>query len=175
MRLKQEQFVPFMIAVGFLTMIIIIWSSFSFTNKQHQQFKENLAKSDSLTIMKMRIVGEGDSVKISDFKGNKSLVVFWASWSDKSLSMLNEVENLHEEFDSLKVIAALVKDAEESLAENKQYPDFRYTDGIKFFNYLKVPGFPSYILFDEDSNVLTSRVGYEKGAGYDSLKVYLDE
>lgn len=175
MRLKQEQFVPFMIAVGFLTMIIIIWSSFSFTNKQHRQFQENLAESDSLTTMKMRVVGEGDSVKVSDFKGNKSLVVFWASWSDKSLSMLNEIEILQGEFDSLKVIAALVKDAEESLVEKKEYPNFWYTDGVKFFNYLKVPGFPSYILFDEDSNVLTSRVGYEKGAGYDSLKIYLNE
>lgn len=173
MRLKQEQFVPFMIAVAFLTMIIIIWSSFSFTNKQHRQFQQNLAESDSLTTMNMRIVGEGDSVSVSDMQGNKSLLVFWASWSDKSRSMLDEIQILQNEYDSLQVIAAIVKDAEESLSEIKEYPSFIYTDGIKLFNYLKVPGFPSYVLFDEGSNVLKSNIGFEKGIGYDSLKVYM--
>jgi thiol-disulfide isomerase/thioredoxin len=173
MRLEQKQFVPFMIAVGFLTIIIIIWSSFNFTNKQHRQFQKNLIESDSLTTMKMRIVGTGDSVSVSSLEGNKSLVVFWASWSDKSKTMLDEIQLLQNEFDSLKVVAALVKDAEESLAQNKEYPNFIYTDGIKYFNHLKVPGFPSYILFDESSNVLKSSIGYEKGAGYDSLKVFM--
>ncbi|MDR9417336.1 TlpA family protein disulfide reductase [Gracilimonas sp.] len=173
MRLKQEQFVPFMIAVGFLTMIIIVWSSFSFTNKQYRVFEENLVEADSLTTMNMRIVGAGDSVGVEDLKGQKTILVFWASWSDKSRSMLDEIEILQNEYDSLKVIAALVKDAEESLAQNKEYPNFVYTDGIKLFNYLKVPGFPSYILFDENSNVLKSNIGYEKGIGYDSLKVFM--
>lgn len=173
MRLKQEQFVPFMIAVGFLTMIIIVWSSLSFTNKQHRMFEENIMESDSLTLMKMRVVGNGDSVSVTDMKGTKSMLVFWASWSEKSLSMLDEIEILQNEYDSLKVIAALVKDAEESLALDKEYPNFVYTDGIKLFNYLKVPGFPSYILFDENSSVLKSNIGYEKGIGYDSLKVFM--
>lgn len=173
MRLKQEQFVPFMIAVGFLTMIIIVWSSFSFTNKQYRMFEENLVESDSLTTMNMRVVGVGDSVSVADMKGNSSLLVFWASWSEKSRSMLDEIQLLQNEYDSLKVIAALVKDAEESLAEDKEYQNFIYTDGIKLFNYLKVPGFPSYVLFDENSNVLKSNIGYEKGIGYDSLKVFM--
>ena len=173
MRLKQEQFVPFMIVVGILTMIIIIYSSFRFNTKQHEQFKENLAESDSLITMNMRVVGESDSVNVADLKGNTSLLVFWASWSDKSRSMLDEIQLLQNEYDSLKVIAVLVKDAEESLASNKEYPDFYYTDGVKLFNYLQVPGFPSYVLFDENSRVLTSEVGYEKGVGYDSLKVFM--
>ncbi|MAO64570.1 MAG: hypothetical protein CL666_06195 [Balneola sp.] len=173
MRLKQEQFVPFMIVVGILTMIIIIYSSFRFNTKQHEQFKENLAESDSLITMNMRVVRESDSVNVADLKGNTSLLVFWASWSDKSRSMLDEIQLLQNEYDSLKVIAALVKDAEESLASNKEYPDFYYTDGVKLFNYLQVPGFPSYVLFDENSRVLTSEVGYEKGVGYDSLKVFM--
>lgn len=173
MRLKQEQFVPFMIVVGILTMLIIIYSSFRFNTKQHQVFEENLAESDSLTTLKMRVVGEGDSVNVADLKGNTSMLVFWASWSDKSQSMLDEIQLLQNEYDSLKVIAALVKDAEESLAENKEYPNFYYTDGVKLFNYLKVPGFPSYVLFDENSRVIKSNVGYEKGIGYDSLKVLM--
>jgi hypothetical protein len=75
----------------------------------------------------------------------------------------------------VQVIAALVKDAEESLPQDKIYPKFLYTDGTKLFNDLKVPGYPSYIVFDEKSKVIHSQVGYQKGVGYDSLKVYVNE
>lgn len=172
MRLKQKQFVPFMVVVAIITMAVIIFSSFNFTNKQHQRFVENVAESDSLSIMEMRVIKNDGVVQMSDYKGQKSLLVFWASWSDKSRTMLDEIQLLQNEQDSLAVVAALVKDAEESLSEEKKYPGFVYTDGAHFFNYLKVPGFPSYILFDEDTKVLTSNIGYEKGVGYDSLKVW---
>lgn len=172
MRLKQEQFIPFMIGVAILTMVIIVFSSFNFTNKQHRQFKENVTESDSLVIMPMRLVGKEDKVQITDFKGEKTVLVFWASWSEKSTSMLDEIQVLKTANDSLTVIAAMVKDAEESIGGERKYPQFIYTDGIHLYNYLKVPGFPSYILFDEDSKVLATQVGYEKGIGYDSLQTY---
>ena len=164
-----------MIAVAVITMIVIVLSSFNFTNKQHERFVENVAESDSLTIMKMRVIGAQDSVSIVELKGQKSILVFWASWSDKSTAMLNEIQLLQRDSDSLHVIAAMVKDAEESLEDEREYPNFIYTDGAHFFNYLKVPGFPTYILFDEESNVLKSNIGYEKGIGHDSLKVFLNE
>lgn len=175
MRLEQKQFVPFMVAVAIITMIVIVFSSFNFTNKQHERFVENVANSDSLTTMKMRVIGAQDSVSIAELKGKKSILVFWASWSDKSTAMLDEIRLLQRHSDSLQVIAALVKDAEESLNDKRAYPDFIYSDGAHFFNYHKVPGFPTYILFDENSNVLKSNIGYEKGIGYDSLKVFLND
>lgn len=175
MRLKQEQFVPFMISIGVITMLVIVYSSFHFNNKQHERFRQNLVESDSLTIKKMRLIGEPDSVRISDLKGNKSVLVFWASWSEKSELMMGEIEKVQFESDSLQVIAALVKDAEESLPDDKIYPAFSYTDGTELFNDLKVPGYPSYIVFNENSEVIYSQVGYQKGVGYDSLKVYVNE
>ena len=123
MRLKQEQFVPFMIVVAVITMAVILFSSFNFTRKQHTRFKANIAQSDSLAIMPMRVVGAPDSVQVTDFKGQEMVLIFWASWSDKSTAMLDEIERLQAERDSLPVIAALVKDAEESLAEEKRYPE----------------------------------------------------
>jgi thiol-disulfide isomerase/thioredoxin len=164
-----------MITMGVISVVIIIYSSFRFNNKQQLRFRENLAESDSLTIKYMRLIGEADSVRISDFKGKKSVMVFWASWSEKSELMLGEIEKVQFESDSLQVIAALVKDAEESLPEEKTYPTFIYTDGTELFNDLKVPGYPSYIVFGEDSDVINSQVGYQKGVGYDSLKIYLND
>ncbi len=174
MRLKQKQFVPFMIVLAILSVGVIIFSSFNFTQKQQQVFQENIAKADSMTVMPLLVVGTDDYVRIEEQFGQKQLLVFWASWSEKSRSMLDEIEQFQFEQDSFPVIAALVKDAEESLPEKKEYPDFTYVDGVTLYNHLKVPGFPTYILLDENGTVLTTQIGYEKGVGYDSLKVYLE-
>lgn len=174
MRLEQKQFVPFMIAVAVITMLVIVYSSFNFQQKQQSRFKENIATSDSLLTIPFRIIGKEDSTTISAQKGHQTLFIFWASWSDKSRSMMDEIQLYTIENDSLVVLAGLVKDAEESLPEVQQYPEFLYVDGAHLFNHLKVPGFPSYILFDEIGNVLTSQIGYEKGVGYDSLKIHLE-
>ena len=175
MRLEQKQFVPFMVAVAIITMLVIVFSSFNFERKQRTRFNENIATSDSLLSLPLRTLSSGDSTTIAAQKGSKSLLVFWASWSDKSVSMLNEIQKYTLENDSLVVLAGLVKDAEESLPDVPEYPEFIYVDGTHLFNHLKVPGFPSYILFDEESQVLTSKIGYEKGVGYDSLKAYVNE
>lgn len=163
-----------MAIVAVITMLVIVFSSFNFQQKQQSRFKLSIATSDSLLTMPLRIIGSPDSTTISSWKGHPTLFVFWASWSDKSTAMLDEIQNYKMENDSLVVLAALVKDAEESLPEVRQYPEFMYLDGAHLFNYLKVPGFPSYILFDEEGRVLTSQIGHEKGVGYDSLKVHLE-
>ncbi len=174
MRLEQNQFVPFMLVMAVITAIVIVISSFNFNHKRNTRFKANLATSDSLHIMPLRVVGANDSVTVTAFKDEPVLLVFWASWSDKSTSMLNEIEQYRDENPSLQVLAALVKDAEESLLEERRYPEFTYLDGAHLFNHLKVPGFPSYILFDENKDILHAQIGYQEGVGYDSLYVYLE-
>lgn len=174
MRLKQKQFIPFMVTMGLISMVVIVISSFRFQNKQAEEFRENVAASDTLKTFSMRFINDTDSTSVSDYLGENTLLVFWASWSDKSNAMMQEIQNYTLQNDSLVVLAALVKDAEESLPERPAYPEFIYLDGTNLFNYLKVPGYPSYILFDEKGGVLNSHIGYEKGAGYDSLKVHLE-
>lgn len=161
-----------MIAVGVITMIIIVYSSFSHMQKQQSRFEENLTATDSLYTMPLGKVGTTDSLRIGEMEGHR-LLVFWASWSDKSESMLSEIQILNADVDSLTVLAALVKDAEESLPELPEYPGFIYVDGARMFNSLKVPGIPSYVLIAPDNTILHSNIGYQKGSGYDSLKVRL--
>lgn len=174
MRLKQKQFIPFMIGIGLISMIAIVFSSFRFQSQQQADFRENVATADSLSTYAMRMIEGNDSTSVSQQIGREVLVVFWASWSDKSHAMLDEIQNYSMQNDSLVVLAAVVKDAEESLPEVPEYPGFIYVDGIGLFNYLKVPGYPSYILFGKQGEVLRSQVGYEKGVGFDSLKVVLE-
>lgn len=163
-----------MLAVAVITMIIIVISSFRHHQKLNYLFQETLAESDSLLITPMSIIGESDSLQLNDFKEHPAILVFWASWSDKSIEMLNEIEKFRAEYpDSIAVIAALVKDAEESITEIRQFPYFIYADGIEIFNDLKVPGYPSYILLNETGNVIHTQIGYKTGVAYDSLKTYL--
>jgi hypothetical protein len=173
MRLEQKQFVPFMVAIAIITVLVIVYSSFNFQQKQKTRFQENVANSDSLMNMPLSYIFHEKYLTIAEQKGNETLMVFWASWSDKSKSMMDEIQKYTIQNDSLVVVAGLVKDAVESLPQVQEYPEFQYVDGTHYFNYLKVPGFPSYILFDEDGNVLTTQIGYEKGVGYDSLQIYL--
>lgn len=173
MRLKQKQFVPFIIAIAVISMIFIAYSSFRFQDKQRRIFHEKLVESDSLLIMPLRAFLEGDSVSIAQQKGKNTVMIFWASWSDKSNAMMKEIQKVQHEQDSLVVIAGMIKDAEESLPTQKEYPDFIYVDGSHLYNYLMVPGFPSYIVIDKKGKVLGSKIGYEEGVGYDSLKAYL--
>ncbi len=173
MRLKQKQFVPFIIGVALISMMIIAYSSYRFKGKTQRIFQEKLVESDSLLIMPLRAFLEGDSVTIAQQKGKNTVMVFWASWSDKSNAMMEEIQKVQHEQDSLVVIAGMIKDAEESLPPNKLYPDFIYVDGSHLYNHLMVPGFPSYIVFDKNGKVLGSKIGYEQGVGYDSLKAFL--
>lgn len=173
MRLKQKHFVPFMIIGAILTMIVIVFSSFHFKDKQQKLFRTSLAESDSLMSMNLNFVGKDGSVQVASFRGNKTVVVFWASWSEKSDAMLKELQEIQQENKSFAVLSALVKDAEESLPEEKMYPDFTYVDGTQLYNHLKVPGIPSYILLDAKGDVLHTQVGYKESTGIDSLRIYL--
>ncbi|MTI87974.1 MAG: hypothetical protein FH748_08405 [Balneolaceae bacterium] len=175
MRLKEKQFVPFIVGVALLSVIVIVFSSFRFKQKQERMFAENLQKSKLLQSTMMYKVGSPDSLTLSSLKGKNALLVFWASWSDKSELMLNEIDLLASERDSLVVLAGLVKDAEESFSSVKKYKGFVYVDGTYLFNELKVPGIPSYVLFNKDGTVMHSNIGYQKGVGYDTLKARLNE
>lgn len=173
MRLKEKQFIPFMVVGAILTMIVIVFSSFNFKQKQEEMFEENLQNSEILAQTRMRQVTGPDSLSTGDFEGQPVVLVFWASWSEKSESLLSEIQLVANERDSLAVLAALVQDAEESLPDTQAFPGFYYLDGTHLFNELKVPGIPSYVLIGDRGEVLYSNIGYQKGAGYDSLKVYL--
>lgn len=163
-----------MIVVAVITLVIIVLTSFNFNHKQQRKFQENVAEADFLFYLPLHIIETGDSTSVESQSGKNIVLVFWASWSEKSQLMLNEIQALQSETQELSVIAGLVKDAEESLPSEKTYPAFTYVDGTKIFNDLKVPGFPSYILFNSAGEVLYAHVGYQKGAGYDTLKTYLE-
>ncbi|MFN1834094.1 TlpA family protein disulfide reductase [Balneola sp. MJW-20] len=173
MKLKQKHFIPFMLVLAGITTIGIIISSFSFKNKQQVEFEENVAVSDSLLTMELPRIGQDGMLKLNEWQGEEQVLVFWASWSEKSEALMKEITQFSAAYDdsSLQIIAALVMDVTESKPDPSEFPGFIYVDGTRLYNHLKVPGIPTYIYLKR-GKVAHTHVGYEIGAGLDTLKAY---
>ncbi len=164
MKLDQKYFIPFMVIVAVFTMLFIVLTSFNFKQQQKERFTEYTLEYDSLLTKNHPYIGKEDSLRLGDLAGNPVLLVFWSSWSEKSANLLNEIEFITQNDPTLKVVAALVKDVTDSAEEAIIQHDFIYIDGTILFNKIRVPGIPSYLLLDENGNLVSTHVGYKEGA-----------
>jgi len=164
-----------MAVVAVLTAVVIVISSLRHKETQRDRFIESVNESDSLLTKSYLRINEADSVTIGEFSGNDVVVVFWASWSEKSDQLLQEIHDLANEESSLKVVSALVLDATDDISQTKFLDGFVHIDGASLFNDLKVPGIPSYILLDKNGNLKYAHVGYQENAGYELLRQKLNE
>ncbi len=165
MKLDQKYFVPFIGIGAIITMVFIVFASFNFKDEQEANFRDNTQSYQQLGTINHPIVGgsESDSLRLNDLQGNRVIVLFWSSWSDKSAEIMMELDSLQRS-DKYAVVAALVKDATEEAITVLPNHDFLYIDGTLLFNELKVPGIPSYFLLNENGDFVQSHVGYNKGA-----------
>lgn len=164
-----------MAVVAVLTAVVIVISSLRHKETQRNRFTESVNESDSLLTKSYLKVNESDSVTIGDLVGEDIVIVFWASWSEKSDQLLQEIYTLSNEKDSLQVISALVLDATDDIANTKFLEGFVHIDGASLFNDLKVPGIPSYILLDKKGDLKYTHVGYQENAGYELLRQKINE
>lgn len=164
MKLDQKYFIPFMVTVALFTMLFIVFTSFNFKQQQQERFTEFTLAYDSLLTKNHPFINQNDSLRLGDLSGSQILLVFWSSWSDKSANLLNEIDILSQNRPNLEVVAALVKDATDSAEEALLEHDFLYIDGTILFNEIRVPGIPSYVLLDENGNLISTHVGYKEEA-----------
>ncbi len=164
MKLDQKYFVPFMGIGAVITMIFIVFASFNFKDEQEANFRENTQNFEELGTMNHPIVGDvtTDSLRLNDLYGKQVIVLFWASWSDKSTELMDELDFFADN-NEYAIVAALVKDVTDEASTVLPNHDFIYIDGTRLFNELKVPGIPSYFLLDKKGNFMASFVGYRKG------------
>lgn len=163
MKLEQKYFVPFMAVGALLTMIFIVYSSFNFKENQARRFTEYTAQYDSLLVLPNPYVIQEDSLRLEELQGSETVVLFWATWSEKSASIMKELNDLKKKEPGLEIIAALVHDATETAIPEIPDYDFRYIDGTILFNEIRVPGIPSYLLLDEEGRLIYTHVGYQSG------------
>ena len=162
MKLDQKYFVPFMLVGAIITMIFIVYASFNFKAKQEANFRNNVSEFETLMTDMHPVLASEDSLNFNELAGKKVVLVFWASWSEKSAQILEELDQVAER-DDVQIVGATVKDATETAEEVLPAHDFIFIDAAKLFNDLKVPGIPSYILFDEEGNPIDVTIGYKEG------------
>ena len=162
MKLDQKYFIPFMGIGAIITMIFIVYASFEFKLEQEENFRDNVNHSESLTTDFHPYVLSDDSISLSELVGDKLIILFWASWSDRSADLMADID-LFASNENYKVVGAVVKDATETAELIMPNHDFIFIDGTKMYNDLKVPGIPSYFVLDEEGKFLHSFVGYKKG------------
>ncbi|MBO6523959.1 MAG: hypothetical protein JJ971_09045 [Balneolaceae bacterium] len=163
MRLDQKYFVPFILVCAAFTMLFIVISSFNFTERRQERFTDYTRQYNELLTKNHPYINKSDSLRLGDLKGNQVLVLFWASWSDKSAEIMKVLDEVKSQQENFKVVAALVKDATESIDEETLTHDFEYIDGTILFNELRAPGIPSFILLDESGELKFTHVGYKEG------------
>lgn len=163
MKLDQKYFVPFILVCAAFTMLFIVISSFNFTERRQERFTEYTEQYGELLTKSHPFINKTDSLKLEELKGTQTLVLFWSSWSEKSTEIMQELEEVKSQRDNLSVVAALVKDATESLVDSAFGYNFKYIDGTILFNELRAPGIPSYILLDENGELISTHVGYKEG------------
>lgn len=163
MKLEQKYFVPFMIVVAVITMVVIVISSFNFKEQQEEDFRDFTSSYDSLLTLPIPYLVSDDSLRLGEIRTGKTILVFWASWSDRSAAMMKELHELNSKNEDLTIAAALVMDATSTAVPEFPDYDFEFIDGTRLFNALRVPGIPSYVILDDSGIPLDTRVGYRKG------------
>lgn len=156
MALKQEQFVPFMIAVAIAFALWIVYTSFSYQSETSSKFEQEIAANDSLVVWDFPLIDLNNETQLTvsidsliriEQKG--ALLIFVSSWSPKSIDVLSILEN--EYSNDIIIIVAVVKDTQEAAIDLKnQFSDtFYFVDGMAMYNEMRAPGLPTSIIYDK--------------------------
>lgn len=148
--------------IGILAVGLIIIFSFRYAENQRATVTDFVAADSLIHLRWFQNLDGTDSLQLSSYKGRDVIVVFWASWSGKSLEVLERLDSLQSHRgDSLVVVAAAVKD---NGAEARGYIStsdhaFEYVDGTIHYLDLRLPGVPSAIRFNRDTKPVQIYVG----------------
>lgn len=157
MRIHPRYFNRFMVIVAVTGIIVIALASYFYVNRQEQRFLDRLDRSDPA---EFAFVGlDGDTIRIPPDRN--TVVLFWATWSDRSIEELNDLSDWWQDHPDFKVIAAFVKDAAEYARayQRPEHDGFQIADGTEVYQDLRVPGVPSAILFGPDRMIAATQVG----------------
>lgn len=146
-----------MVIVAVIGIITIAVASFLYIDRQEQRFYDRLDETPFSEFVFRNT--EGDTVKVATDR--TTVLLFWATWSERSLDMLYDLYSWHDSYPQYEVIVAYVKDAPElAMAHDREnHERYNLLDGTPAYQDLRVPGVPATIIFDEQGMVRTVEVG----------------
>ncbi len=151
MRIDPKYFNHFMVIVAVICILAIIFASLRYSQRQEQRFLDRL---DNKSLSELVFMDQqGDTLYVNP--DQTTVLLFWATWSDRSLEELYDLYNWHDRHPHIEVISAFVKDAEEFAKahdrENKN--SYRLVNGTPAYQDLRVPGVPTAVVFDSGGKV----------------------
>jgi thiol-disulfide isomerase/thioredoxin len=160
MRLDPKYFNLFIGICAALTLIVIIYGTINYSQKQAREFRENIAevRFDTLSFDQYELT---EKLNVDELQGRPVIIQFWSTWSGKSMAVNSFLNEYSKENPDLIILAAVVRDGDELVmdyVDEFSYP-FTYVRGTAFFQELLIPGVPSQILIDRSTNLYTTLVG----------------
>lgn len=140
--------------IGVLALGLIAIFSFRYAQNQRTTVTDFVAADSLIDRRWFQNLDGTDSLQLSSYKGREVLLVFWASWSERSTEVLEQLEASQKvSNDSLVIVAATVKDNGDearNYIQSKNHP-FTFVEGTVHYLDLRLPGVPSAIRFNRDT------------------------
>lgn len=136
------------------------------TNTGAQQNEETVVESDEIGLEKGEIAPDfelqtlnGETVKLSDLRGERVMVNFWATWCPPCRAEMPDMQKLHETTD-IKILAVNLIDTESS---PEVVPEFLDELGLTFpvlldeeselANEYKIVAYPTSFMIDSNGRI----------------------
>ncbi len=176
MRIDPKYFVTFLAVMAVLGALLITFFTVTSQQGRRQDFRQKILQQDSLRTEPMPLLNESaeevDSLSVAELQGSYVVLDFWASWSDFSEDAHREMEKLvYNHPEKLKVIAAVVQDQREKVADyiqRNRFP-FDFVNGTRVFNKYTVPGIPTQLVYNPEGRLEKVWFGFADSTRYDSL------
>lgn len=157
MRIDPRFFNHFMLIVAVICIAIIAITSILYIGKQEERFLNRLEdqRLRDLTFLTM----EGDSLQV--IRDRTTILLFWSTWSDRSLEALDDLYNWHDNNPGFEVVASYVKDSDDFAAayDRVEQKQFIMVNGTPAYQNLRVPGIPTAIVFDSLGDIHAVEIG----------------
>jgi thiol-disulfide isomerase/thioredoxin len=120
----------------------------------------------------------GKEVALSDYKGKKVFLNFWASWCPPCKAEMPDIEKLYEETkdSDLVILAVNVGESKSEVASflndnSYSFPVLLDSDQ-NIYNQYNIKGIPTSFFIDKDGNIVSSKEG---AMSLDEMKSYISK
>lgn len=159
MRIDPKYFNRFIGICAAITVIIIIYSTVRYFQRQITDFENNVVAMQPDTLS-FRSFSDQDSLFLAELPAEPTIIHFWSTWSDKSMEVGDFLRSYKVE-NELTVIAAAVRDGDKQVREyiGNQPDTFHFVEGTGLFQSLMAPGMPTQIFIDRRKQIFDTHVG----------------
>jgi thiol-disulfide isomerase/thioredoxin len=120
----------------------------------------------------------GKEVSLSDFKGKKVFLNFWATWCPPCKAEMPDIEKLYSETKDTDLVILAVNvgegksDVTSFLNDNKYNFTVLLDSDQNITNQYNIKGIPTSFFIDKEGNIVSSKVG---GMSLDEMKSYISK